>query len=105
MACSELGVIALVWIAWSLCHLIASQPFWNKVVSMVPPTVSANMLTLVGMIINIAFTMVVVLNYPRIQSDDVCCHRGAIALSMTGSHVGVLWGGAGHFHLPDPGCH
>ena len=43
---------------------LATQPFWNAVVARMPMWVAANMLTLVGMLVNIACTLVLVAHVP-----------------------------------------
>ena len=46
------------------------QPFWNWVVSLMPLTVAANALTLYGMLVNIAATLLLMSFYPDITSDE-----------------------------------
>lgn len=46
---------------------VVFQPFWNKVVSMLPLWLAANMITLIGMLVNISITLVFVFYYyPKI---------------------------------------
>jgi hypothetical protein len=48
------------------------QPFWNKVVSMLPLWLAANMITLIGMLVNISITLVFVFYYyPKIVVAEV----------------------------------
>lgn len=47
------------------------QPFWNWVVTLMPLWVAPNLITILGLIINVATSTLVVLHSPQADSHDV----------------------------------